>query len=253
MHGFLASPRRRRRLARLGIALAFIATVTGIVIWDPGGIDPPKEAARDRSAPTLERPSAEPYEPLRVTAQTRREIGVTVDRFVASAVVRRNLDDAWRLASPEMRAGISRRQWERGELPVVPYPAEAIAAVDWQLGYVDGNAVIVDVMIQPKRASGERVQVYSVQLSQGNGDRWLVDSWIPAATLGTAEPRTAAPRERPGVIAPLAFDDARLSPWWFLVPAFFLAVMVLTPLVLILRGVRSRRRAERAYREWSAG
>jgi len=54
-------------------------------------------------------------------------------------------------------------------------------------------------------------------------------------------------------VPPLAFDDARLSAWWFLVPAFFLALLVLTPLALVVRGIRSRRRAEQAYREWRAG
>ena len=254
MQGFLASPRRRRRLARLGVALAVVAAVAGIVVWNPGSVDAPEQRPLERSAPTLARPGSPPeYTPLSITGETRQEIDATVDRFVASAVVRRDLDSAWELASPEMRAGVSRSEWDRGELPVVPFPPDAIAAVDWQLGYVDRDAVIVDVMIQPTRQSGERVQVYSAQLSRdADDDQWLVDSWIPAATLGTSAPREAS-GDRPSGIPPLAFDDARLSPWWFLVPAFFLALMVLTPLVLILRGVRSRRRAERAYREWSAG
>jgi hypothetical protein len=249
----LSSPRRRRRLARVGLVLAALAAGAGIVIWDPGGVDPPKGAAPERTAPTLARPSAEPYEPLPVTAQAKREIGATVDRFVATAVVREDLGTAWELASPEMREGISRSEWERGDLPVLPYPARAIAAVDWELGYVDRDAVIVDVMIQPTRGSGERVQVYSVQLSRDGDERWLVDSWIPAATLGGDEARAQPAAETPRAIPPLAFDDARLSPWWFLLPAFFLALLILTPLVLILRGVRTRRRAERAYREWKTG
>jgi hypothetical protein len=250
----LASPRRRRRLARVGLALVALAVASGIVVWDPGGIDPPKQTPIDRSAPVLERPANKSYALPRVTGEMRREIGATVDRFVATVVVRRDLDAGWRLASPEMREGVSRRQWDRGNLPVVPYPAEAVAAVDWQLGYVDGGAVVVDVMIQPTRSSGERVQIYSAQLSRDDrAGRWLVDSWIPAAALGTIEPPVAPARGRPGAIPPLAFADARLSPWWFLVPAFLLALMVLTPIVLVLRGVRSRRRAERAYREWSAG
>jgi hypothetical protein len=243
-------------VVKIGIALAVAAGLAGLVIWDPGGVDPPKGAARTPdSAPTIRpRPSGDPYPQLPVTPEARREIGVTVDRFVASAVVRRNLGAAWELSSPEMRAGVSRSDWDRGELPVQPYPAEAIEAVDWQLGYVDREAVIVDVMIQPKKESGERVQVYSVQLSRDEEDeRWLVDSWIPSATLGTPEPRAEAAPERPVAVPPLAFDDARLSPWWFLVPAFFLALLVLTPLVLILRGWRGRRRADRAYREWEAG
>jgi hypothetical protein len=254
VRGVLASPRRRRRLVRVGIVVAALAALAGLAIWDPGGVDPPKGEAPEGAAPTLARPASEPYASMPVTADTRREIDATVDRFVASAVVREDLDAAWELASPEMRAGISRDDWERGELPVLPYPAEAIAAVDWELGYVDRDAVIVDVMIQPTRGSGERVQVYSAQLSRGGGEgeRWLVDSWIPAATLGGDEPRTRPAGEPPRAVPALAFDDARLSAWWFLVPAFFLALMVLTPLLLVVRGVRTRRRAERAYREWQA-
>jgi hypothetical protein len=255
MRGFLASPRRRRRLARVGLVLVALGAAAGLVVWNPGGVDPPKGAAPKRTPPTLARPTAEPYKPLPVTAETRREIDATVDRFVATAVVRRDLDTAWALASPEMREGISRSDWEGGELPVLPYPAKAIAAVDWELGYVDRDAVIIDVMIQPTRGSGERVQVYSAQLSrdEDEDERWLVDSWIPAATLGGDQPRAQPAGERPRGVPPLAFDDARLSAWWFLVPAFFLALMILTPLVLILRSVRTRRRAERAYREWKAG
>jgi hypothetical protein len=256
VQGFLASPRRRRRLVRVGLLAVALATVAGIAIWEPGGVDPPKTAAPvERTPPTLTRPRSEPYTPLRLTAAERRRIDATVDRFVDTAVVRDDLGTAWELASPEMREGISRGDWERGELPVLPYPAKAIAAVDWELGYVDGDAVVVDVMIQPRRASGERVQVYSVQLSRAGGgdERWLVDSWIPTATLGGDQPRTRPTGEAPRAIPPLAFDDARLSPWWFLVPAFFLALMVVTPVVLVLRGVRTRRRAERAYREWTAG
>jgi hypothetical protein len=256
VQGFLASPRRRRRLTRIGLVVVALGAVAGIVIWNPGGLDPPKGAEPERVPPTLTRPRGEPYKPLTVTADTRREIDATVDRFVASAVARRNLDTAWELASPEMREGISRGEWERGELPVQPYPARAIAGVDWELGYVDLDAVIIDVMIQPRRGSGERVQVYSAQLSRADGDddeRWLVDSWIPAATLGGDQPRAQPAGERPPGVPPLAFDDARLSAWWFLVPAFFLALMILTPLVLILRSVRTRRRAERNYREWKPG
>lgn len=253
MQGLLASPRRRRRIARAGLAVAAVAAVAGVVILDPGGVDPPRESAPEPSPPAAQQPQ-QPLEPLRLTRESRRELDSTVRRFVATAVARRDLDEAWRLASPEMRAGVSRRDWNRGDLPVLPYPADAVGAVDWSVGYVEADAVVVDVMIQPKRGSGERVQVYSVQLSQARDrGRWLVDSWIPAATLGGDAPQARPAPERGGARPPLAFDDARLSAWWFLVPAFFLALLVLTPVVLAVRGIRTRRRADRAYREWPAG
>ena len=73
MPGRLASPRRRRRLVKLGIALALAATLTGLVIWDPGGVNPPRQEALDRSAPTLPpQPTGDPYPQLPVTPESRR-------------------------------------------------------------------------------------------------------------------------------------------------------------------------------------
>jgi hypothetical protein len=159
-----------------------------------------------------------------------------------------------------MREGVSRRDWRRGDLPVQPYPERALQHVDWQVADAFNRTVVVEVMVMPKPRSGEPVLVYEAALTDhGRGDhRWLVDSWIPRATLGTATPpaargdgqggRTEGQEEQ--AEPQLIFDDARLSSWWFLLPAFFLALLLLTPLVLVLRGVVARRRAEREYRRW---
>lgn len=232
----------------------------GIVAWNPGAIDPAEDGPLIRGGPE---PEAQPERPLHITPAIRREIDRTVDRFVGTAVVRRNLDAAWELASPAMREGVSRREWRRGDLPVLPYPERAIENVDWHVGYSFDRTVGIDVMVMPKQGSGESVLVYAAELTQsgtGKSRRWLVDSWIPRAVLGKA---TAPARRGDGqggraegaeaARPPLAFDDARLSPWWFLAPGFFLALLLLVPLVLVVRGVRARRRADRTYRDWSTG
>jgi hypothetical protein len=262
VQGLLASPRRRRQLGRLGLALAAVTAAVGIVLWNPGRPEPLDEDALTPAGPEL---TAEPATPFRVTPEIRREVGTTVERFVGTAVVRRNLDEAWRLASPAMREGVTRAAWRAGELPVLPYPEQAIRHVDWRITYAEGNTIGVDVMVLPKAGSGERTIVYAVELADrepGANRRWLVDSWIPAATLGgpaTAGGRSggqggSGEREEAADAEPqLAFDDARLSTWWFLVPGFFLALLLLTPLVLAARSAVSRRRADRRYRDWGAG
>jgi hypothetical protein len=253
----LESPRRRRRLARLGLLLVVFAVAAAILVLDPGATDPVKDGPLTRTP----EPAAAPEKPLRITPAMRREIDRTVHRFVGTAVVRRNLDAAWELASPTMREGVTRRDWRRGDLPVLPYPEQAIENVDWNVGYSFDRTVGIDVMVVPKAGSGESVLVYAAELTEtgaGSSRRWLVDSWIPRAVLGQA---TAPARRGDGqggrtegteaARPPLAFDDARLSAWWFLAPGLFLALLLLVPIVLVVRSVRARRRADRTYREWS--
>jgi hypothetical protein len=252
----LNSPRRRRQLAWSSTALIPIAAVVGLILWNPGGVEPLRH---ENEGPPGPEPRQVVERPLPVTPAIRREVGATVESFVRTAVVRRNLDRAWSLASPAMREGVSRRDWRRGDLPVQPYPERALQHVDWSVAASFDRTVVVEVMVMPKERSGEPVLVYEAALTDHGrkGERrWLVDSWIPRATLGTATPPAArgdgqggrAEGEEEQAEPQLIFDDARLSSWWFLLPAFFLALLVLTPLFLVVRGALAHRRAEREYR-----
>src|SRR5437764_15105284 len=49
----------------------------------------------------------------------------TLGEFVHSAFIRQNLAASWPLATQHMKLGTSRREWLAGDLPVVPYPADA--------------------------------------------------------------------------------------------------------------------------------
>jgi hypothetical protein len=248
---FLASPRRRRRLAWwLGGVLALGALAVIAVKFPNTGtsIDSPVE--RNTAAPTTAVATPE----LRVTPAVRREVGETVQQFVRTAVIRKNLASAWPLASPAMRAGVTRREWLRGDLPVQPYPAKALADADWRLQYRYARTLGIDVMLQPKRGSGERVMVYAAELTApgtGTPRRFLVDSWVPQTTLGAASgPSETGARGGGGEAAPeLAFDEGRLGPEWFLVPAGIVLLLIAMLAGLVVRGVVQRHRAERHYRE----
>ena len=245
----LNSPRRRRRLAwGVGLALPLLGAAALIVLVPNTGesLETPIETG------TVELPAAPRGAPIEVTPAVRRRVGETVERFSHTAMVRRRLDEAWTLASPTMKAGLTRAQWRRGELPVQPYPALALDSVAWHIVERYPSSLLLDVAVHPKTGSGERVAVYSVELTatgRGAGRRFLVDSWVPLATLGgdlgPAQARTGGPQTPSG----LAYDEAKLSPAWFLVPAAIGGLLVLTLIGLVGRGVLVRRRAERHYRE----
>ena len=250
MRTLLASPRRRRRLGwALGVGLALVgAVVLGVVYSYEREPETPvsTEAVTTDTAPQAQ---------LRVTPAVRREVEETVQQFVQTAVVRKDLARAWPLASPLMRQGMTRRDWERGDIPVQPYPAAAFESAAWQLRYRSERTLGIDIMVQPKEGSGGPVAVYSAELTAaGSGPprRFLVDYWIPQATLGqaSAPPAPEPPRGGSRDAQAATHTEARLGPEWFLVvPAVIALLLVATLGAFVIRGVVRGRRAERRYRE----
>ena len=250
MRAILSSPRRRRRLGwTVGLVLvAVAAVVVGVRYTNTADqlADTPIVSDTTGSAPA---PAA-----IRVTPAVRREVDRTVQLFVRTAVIRRDLERAWPLASPVMREGVTHEDWRRGDIPVQPFPAEALAGAGWRLRFRDGRTLVLDVMVQPKPGSGAPVAVYAVDLSApGTGPprRFLVDAWVPQATLGAA----AGPAE-PGAgtgpeseAAANVFDEGRLGAEWLLVPAAIVLLLLVTLGGFGVRSVVRARRAERAYRE----
>jgi hypothetical protein len=110
----------------------------------------------------------------------RREINRTLDRFVPAAVLRRAPMEAYELSTPALREGASRKEWERGEIPV--YPASVQAPYNgWNLNYsVKGN-VNFDLMLKTTKQEKEISSIsYNVDLKR-MGNRWLVESFFPVA------------------------------------------------------------------------
>jgi hypothetical protein len=171
-----ASPRRRRRLARLAVVLAaaLAVFVSTLVLRAPAD-DDPEGVPGSRAAIYV------PPEPVRVTKKMRREIDATLDRFVPAAVRREDPMAAHALATPGLRAAATRKEWERGEIPVYPFHAKGSKFHGWTVNYSVRNNVNVDLMIpataEEKQSSGI---AYTVDLRRIGG-RWLVESFFPTA------------------------------------------------------------------------
>ncbi|MBA2463271.1 MAG: hypothetical protein H0V45_16160 [Actinobacteria bacterium] len=179
-----ASPRRRRRLARLGVVLAVALAVLVSTLVLRGPADDDSEGVAGSQANVYV-----PPEPVRVTKEMRRGINATLDRFVPAAVRREDPMAARDLATPGLRASATRKQWERGEIPVYPFRAKGSEFHGWTLNYSIPNNVNVDLMVQ---ATAEEKEVsgiaYTVDLRRVGG-RWLVESFFPTAQFQ----RVAAP------------------------------------------------------------
>jgi hypothetical protein len=115
----------------------------------------------------------------RLPRAERDAINRTLDQFVNSAVKRQNVDSAWNLVTPELRAGISRSSWDKGNLPVYPYPARGTTFHGWTVDFASPNEVDFQLMIGKSKTDSIQF-TGTVKKLQG---RWLVDSFNSAATF----------------------------------------------------------------------
>ena len=242
MSRLLSSARFRRRVVRWGGAAGVIvvAVLIGIRYANTGV--------------KLEKPTGGPVQTVPPTPKTVRRSAAEMARvrgvaehFIQTAVYRRHLDEAWALAAPSMRQGMTLSDWRTGDIPVVPYPAKDVADIKWRLDYSFKKLIGMKIAFVPKPGASQTGLVASMELtSYGSGAhrRWLVDAWVP---LGGGQALRSAIRGH-GLDQPVASTQPRLSSTWLILPfAVIGGIMLALPIGLGVRGWRRHARAQRAY------
>jgi hypothetical protein len=224
----LRSSRRRRRVVALAGLLA-AGAVAAVLVLTFGNPKQPKEHFDTGTVETLASDRQVPF-----TAERRRAVLAVVRKFVATAVARRNVGASYDLVAPDLRAGMTRRAWARGDIPVSPYrPASGAVSVALVRGSY-AHEVDLNIALAVRPGSGAQplgAEIYLRATGTGARRRWLVDGFLPSQTLGAAAPppvpkgrhrATAAPKEQPDPgIGP------HLSTTWLLVPLAIFALVVL--------------------------
>jgi hypothetical protein len=232
----LASPRFRRRLRWVSLALGLAAGAAALALAFP---NTGKRHEVFDSAPIMVS-----KEPKHVPAGPRRraEALIATMAFVRTAVVRHNVDASWDLATADFRAGYTRKQWDTGNIPVVPFPAAGIGA--WQVDWSYENDMGFDILLVPKQGSSLGAKSFMVELKRsGPGGRWRVANWQPHGVSVEQDVANASKGQRQPEVA------SSLGGKWLLFPVILLALVFLVPLsFLAARGWLRKHRAERAYR-----
>jgi hypothetical protein len=221
------------------------AVTLGIVFRNTA--HPEKETLRDEPIQVYKEPV-----PVKLGKTDRALALDTALKFVNTAVARRHVEDSYALAAPDLRAGLTRSQWARGEIPVIPYPAtEARVRVDYSFR----NEVGLTLLLVPTPASKMKPMSFNMDMTaRGNGRerRWLVSSWTPsgapaAATVGgggggdgVLGGASLAPQNTEGL-------DSPIGAGWIIVPIALLGAVLLVPIVVGVRSWRENRRARRDY------
>src|SRR4051794_1942556 len=118
----------------------------------------------------------------KLSAADRAAITQSIDIFVNHAVRRVNAGASWDVVAPELRAGETRKSWARGgDLPVYPFPAQG-KTHPWNILYVTREEVGLELELIPPAGTEQGPIIFHIYL-RPVGKRWLVDSFMPVATL----------------------------------------------------------------------
>ena len=247
MRASLASPRLRRRAAGLGLALV-VAGMAFAVAWIGGGDGPGPglSGSEPQSQALAPAPAVEREVPF--TEALRAEVVPVASRFVATAVERKRLDEAWSLVTPSLRSGYTRDEWRTGEIPVVPYP---VGSARWDVQYALENEVALYVLLAPRAGADVDPTTFILVLERAReGKPWRVSEWTPSAASAVPMANEELPggRALAAVEPGGAFDQGNLSPLFLLLPVGGTVGLVLAVAAFfVLRGWRRNRRAAAAY------
>lgn len=129
-------------------------------------------------------PTGSPSEPIPV-GDSQKEPPLPEDawrilqEFVYTAVSRKNLAESYAITHPQLRSGLTLKQWESGEITVQFIPVATIKKWNWKnTNYVTPRDVQQNVVLIPTKASGQRpyyAQIALLKVGQGSSAHWLVN------------------------------------------------------------------------------
>jgi hypothetical protein len=98
--------------------------------------------------------------------------------FAFTAVSRQHLAEAYAITDPQMKGGISMKDWMTGNLPVDFMPVAQILKTNWKnTNYAHPRDAFINVILIPAKSSNMHVtnaQVELAKVGKGSHARWLV-------------------------------------------------------------------------------
>lgn len=206
---------------------------------------PPPAAWRTSPGGTLVKPDVKmafkPYQD---------EILGLAQQFVSAAVARKGLADSWEMVCPELKHGYTRSSWAKGDIPVVPFPANG---AKWHLSYSFTSEIDLQVALFAKPEKNLNPVVFDLTFhpcGTASHQRWLVSSFLPVPSgMGDYGPARGAPKS-PFQIATFSpfILPKRASGAWLLIPFGIALGMLFIALGIV--GIRSYQ-SKKAYEAYA--
>ena len=173
MSAYPARLKNARRMARLAPWIAALVLVAGIVTF--------LLVFFRNTAKPIDSTPVTPAQPASVAAQknvpVERKARIVAGRFILTAVQRKHLAEAWKLAGPPIRAGVTYKQWLSGNIAVVPWFGK-LGAVPLKVDYSYPKEAQFTVILAPKPGTKGTPDTFIMGLKK-YGTQWKVTAWVP--------------------------------------------------------------------------
>ena len=205
------------------------------------------------------------------TAEKRRAVSAVLAKFIDGAVSKHDLRGTWDLAGPDLRQGITRNDWLKGQIPIVPFAASKRGQGEWSVvNYSYSNKVGLELLMFPEHRSGQLATV-ETDVVRGKDGRWRVNYWMITKLHGPGSAAAAdsasamsegppnvhkLPGKKSGQAAASQAEAApdptggvtQLDARWLFVP---LGIVVVAFLALLGLGINAWVRNRRSAAAWS--
>ena len=171
----LKSPRTQKYLLWVSafVLAAGIAAVLVVFLGNTGHSE--RESFSSEPVQTVAKPSKNvPLE------KAQRELA---GKFILTAVQRKRLQEAWNLAGPGLRQGMTYQEWLKGSIPVVPF-LDPIKIAPIKVDISNKNYALIEVIILPvsKKVKSQIFIMEMIRVGKGSKSHWVVNSWAPRST-----------------------------------------------------------------------
>jgi hypothetical protein len=103
--------------------------------------------------------------------------------FILTAVARRNLAESYWISSPDLRGGLTLKEWKTGNIPVIFYPVGQVLKTNWKnTNYAHPRDAQINVILVSKAGSSQKplnAQVGLTKIGTGAQARWTVSYYGP--------------------------------------------------------------------------
>lgn len=98
-------------------------------------------------------------------------------KFIQTAVLRNDVGAAWALVTPHVRGGLTRAQWNTGDIPVVPYPREKFAGAKFKIDRHRQRDILLEVLLTSHKLGVAPIDDFLELVPSSHG--WLVQNFTP--------------------------------------------------------------------------
>lgn len=165
----------------MGLVLAVLLVIVGVVVYFQSRAD---DASTTAAVPAQneQTPSAPAVTSGGKLDPAAKSVAV---QFIRSALGRKDLETAWKLAAPDLRSAVTKKQWLSGELPFPPFPVRDLATTGFQVVGTSPTEVLLEVLLVPELNSGYVPTRYEITLDREQTKApWRVSYFLPYAPPG---------------------------------------------------------------------